>query len=46
VAIVPKGKMRKFRSDEVVTFQGKLKLNRDDIDQFNFIIEEAELVSN
>jgi hypothetical protein len=46
VAIMPKGKMRKFRSDEVITLEGRLKLNRDDIDQFNFILIDAELVSN
>lgn len=34
---------RKFRMDEVVTFVGKLVLNRDDIYQCNYILDKAEV---
>jgi hypothetical protein len=33
----------KFRMDQVVTIKGRLKLNRDDIHQCNYILEEAEV---
>ncbi|GAA0196194.1 hypothetical protein GCM10009122_60690 [Fulvivirga kasyanovii] len=33
----------KFRMDEVVTIKGRLKLNRDDIYQCNYILEEAKV---
>lgn len=33
----------RFRTDQIVTFKGKLKLNQDDIFQCNYILEEAEL---
>ncbi|MEL7002497.1 MAG: DUF3299 domain-containing protein [Bacteroidota bacterium] len=33
----------KFKMDQVVTMKGKLKLNRDDIYQCNYILQEAEV---
>jgi hypothetical protein len=36
--------MRKFKTDERLTFQGTLKLNADDIYQMNYILEGAEIV--
>lgn len=38
-----KPKHPKFRMDQVVTMKGKLKLNRDDIYQCNYILEGAEV---
>ena len=32
----------KFRMDQVVTIKGRLKLNREDIYQCNYILEDAE----
>lgn len=34
---------RKFKTDERLTFKGKLKLNADDIYQMNYILEAAEV---
>ncbi|SDM70836.1 hypothetical protein SAMN05421823_12018 [Catalinimonas alkaloidigena] len=33
----------RFKMDQVVTIQGKLKLNQDDINQCNYILDEAEV---
>jgi hypothetical protein len=33
-----------LRMDQVITFEGKLRLNADDIYQLNYILEEAEVV--
>ena len=33
----------KFQMDQTVTIQGKLRLNQDDIDYCNYILEEAEV---
>lgn len=33
----------KIKMDQVVTMKGRLKLNQDDIDYCNYILEEAEL---
>jgi hypothetical protein len=33
-----------LRMDQVITFQGKLRLNVDDIYQLNYILEDAEVV--
>jgi len=33
----------KFRMDELVTIMGRLKLNQDNIDYCNYILEEAEI---
>lgn len=35
----------KFQVDDVVTVKGKLKLNSDDLDHMNFILEQAEVIS-
>jgi hypothetical protein len=33
-----------LRMDQVITFEGRLRLNADDIYQLNYILEEAEVV--
>ena len=33
-----------LRMDQVITFQGTLKLNTDDIYQLNYILEEAKII--
>jgi hypothetical protein len=33
-----------LRMDQVITFQGTLKLNTDDIYQLNYILEEAQII--
>lgn len=33
----------KFRMDQIVTMKGRLRLNKDDIYQCNYILEEAEV---
>ncbi|MBL4706019.1 MAG: hypothetical protein JKY54_15950 [Flavobacteriales bacterium] len=33
-----------LRIDQVITYKGKLRLNRDDIYQLNYILEDAEIV--
>ncbi|HAA14649.1 MAG TPA: DUF3299 domain-containing protein [Cytophagales bacterium] len=33
----------RFKMDQVVTMKGRLKLNQDDIDYCNYILEDAEL---
>jgi len=35
---------RKFKTDDVVTFKGVLRLNYDDLMHCNYILEEAEVV--
>lgn len=35
---------REFRTDEWVTFKGTLRLNSDDIDQLNYILDDGEEV--
>lgn len=35
-----------FQVDDLITIRGKLKLNVDDLDHINFIITDAELVSD
>ena len=32
-----------FEMDQVVTFKGRLKLNQDDVNQCNYILEKAEV---
>ena len=34
-----------LRIDQIITYKGKLRLNRDDIYQLNYILEDAEIVS-
>lgn len=38
-----KGASHKYKTDEMHTFKGKLKLNADDIYEMNYILEEADL---
>lgn len=40
-----KTKPPKFTADQYIRVKGKLKLNLDDIDRTNFILQEAELIS-
>lgn len=35
----------KFNVDDLITVKGKLKLNTDDLDHLNFILEQATLIS-
>ncbi|MEN7547408.1 DUF3299 domain-containing protein [Rapidithrix thailandica] len=44
--ILFKSRQRKFAADEVITVEGRLKLNNTDIDHTNFIIEEAEIIKD
>ena len=37
-----KSSTRKYKTDERLTFSGKLRLNADDIYEMNYILEEAE----
>ncbi|MCH8555401.1 MAG: DUF3299 domain-containing protein [Schleiferiaceae bacterium] len=36
------GKPKKYKTDQVVTFAGKLKLNDKDINEFNYILQETK----
>ncbi|WP_421947616.1 DUF3299 domain-containing protein [Phaeodactylibacter xiamenensis] len=38
------GEKRHFDMDETTVFRGRLKLNRDDFDYLNYILEDAEVV--
>lgn len=35
---------RKIKTDEIVKIRGKLKLNENDIDELNFILQDAEII--
>ncbi|MCB9235345.1 MAG: DUF3299 domain-containing protein [Bacteroidia bacterium] len=35
---------KRFSTDEVATFKGRLKLNRSDITALNYILEDADIV--
>ena len=37
-------KKKRFKTDEIHIFKGKLRLNPDNIEELNYIFEEAELV--
>lgn len=37
-------KKQRFRTDEVLTVQGKLALNASDIDHLNYILKDAEVI--
>jgi hypothetical protein len=39
-----KSEVRKYKTDEMHTFTGKLKLNADDIYEMNYILEEADMI--
>lgn len=34
---------KRFRTDDYFTFKGKLRLNTDNPDDFNFILDQAEV---
>jgi hypothetical protein len=36
----------RFKTDEMHTFKGELRLNPDNIDELNYVFEGAELVDN
>jgi hypothetical protein len=40
-----KTKSPKLKVDQVITIRGKLKLNDKDVDQLNFILEDAEIIN-
>jgi hypothetical protein len=40
-----KGSHGKYKTDDVVTFTGKLGLNNNDVEQFNYILNDAEEIS-
>jgi hypothetical protein len=42
---VLKSKPPKLKVDQVITIRGKLKLNAKDVNQLNFILEEAEMIN-
>lgn len=37
---------RRIKTDEIITIKGKLKLNSEDVEEMNFILEEAVIVAN
>ncbi len=39
-----KSEVRKYKTDEMHTFTGKLKLNADDIYEMNYILDEADMI--
>ncbi len=45
IDILPKGKLKKrLTTDQKITFKGKFRLNADDLDYLNYILDDAELV--
>ena len=40
-----KKEYRDLRMDQIITYKGKLRLNKDDIYQLNYILEDAEIVA-
>lgn len=43
--IIFKEKAPKFKTDQIITVRGKLRLNDSNLDELNFILEDSELVS-
>ena len=39
-----KSEVRKYKTDEMHTFTGKLKLNADDLYEMNYILDEADMI--
>jgi hypothetical protein len=37
-------KKQRFRTDEVLTIQGRLALNANDVDHLNYILKDAEVI--
>ena len=46
VELILKPEHRKFEMDDIVTIKGKFRLNQDDINHCNYIIEDAEPVGS
>lgn len=46
VAYLKKKPNRKIKTDEIVKIRGKLKLNENDIDELNFILQDAEIIAD
>lgn len=40
-----KGKAPKFKTDQIITVRGKLRLNDSNLDELNFILDDSELVT-
>lgn len=40
-----KEKAPKFKTDQIITVRGKLRLNDSNLDELNFILEDSELVT-
>jgi hypothetical protein len=40
-----KEKAPKFKTDQIITVRGKLRLNDSNLDELNFILDDSELVS-
>lgn len=40
-----KGKAPKFKTDQIITVRGKLRLNDSNLDELNFILDDSELVA-
>lgn len=41
-----KGKAPRFKTDQVFTVRGKLRLNDSNLDELNFILDDSELVAS
>lgn len=41
-----KGSHKKYKTDDVVTFTGKLELNDSNVEEFNYILHEAEEIKS
>jgi hypothetical protein len=44
ISIKFKGKVKRFDTDDRVTLVGRLDLNKDNLEELNYILQEAELV--
>ena len=38
-----KGKAPKFKTDQIITVRGKLRLNDSNLDELNFILDDSEI---
>lgn len=45
IEIHPKKAMNHLKMDQIVTFKGRLRLNSQDIEMMNYILEDAEIVN-
>jgi len=44
IDILPKENLGRLKTDQKLTFKGKLRLNADDLDYLNYIMDDAEMV--